>query len=174
MHLAKFVALLFIAVLAVPGCGYHVAGRGDKLPAGWKTIAVPAFKNDTSYYRIEQLFTQATIHELLARTKYRVIQDPGAADGIMHGEITRIETAPLLFNEQTTQVTTVLVTITAKISLVDRVSQETVYQNDNVVLRDEYQLSGDVKDFFQEEGPAVQRMAADFASRAVAGMLENF
>lgn len=165
---------LFAALLIAPGCGYHVVGHNSTLPSGWKTIAVPAFTNRTSYYRIEQLFTQATIRELMERTKYRVIQNPDDADGVLHGEITRIETAPVLFNGQTTQTTTVLVTIYAKISLMDRVSKKTLYQNDNVVLRDEYQLSGDVKVFFQEENPAVQRMAGAFASRVVADILENF
>jgi len=172
-----FAALLlavFSGLLGAPGCGYHVVGHNSTLPSGWKTIAVPAFTDRTSYYRIEQIFTQATIRELLERTKYRVIQNPAEADGVLHGEITRIETAPVLFNGQNTQTTTVLVTIYAKISLVDRSSQKILYHNDNVVLRDEYQLSGDVKAFFQEENPAVQRMAGAFASRVVADMLENF
>jgi hypothetical protein len=167
-------ALLWLACMNAVGCGYHVAGHSSALPSTWRTIAVPAFANKTSYYRIEQVFTEATIHELLARTKYRIIQDPDAADGVLHGEITKLETAPLLFNQQTEQVTTVLVTVHAKISLVDRVTQKTLYKNDDVVLRDEYQISSDVKQFFQEENPAVRRMAADFASRAVANLLENF
>jgi hypothetical protein len=167
-------AVLCVAWLSAVGCGYHVAGRTSALPSTWTTIAVPAFTNKTSYYRIEQIFAEATIHELLARTKYRVVQDPNAADGVLHGEITKLETAPLLFNQQTEQVTTVLVTVHAKILLVDRQTKKTLYENDDVVLRDEYQISSDVKAFFQEENPAVRRMAADFASRAVADILENF
>ena len=166
--------LLWLGCLSAIGCGYHVAGRNSAFPSTWTTIAVPAFANNTSYYRIEQIFTEATIHELLARTKYRIVQDPGAADGVLHGEITKLETAPLLFNQQTEQVTTVLVTVHAKISLVDRQTQKTLYKNDDVVLRDEYQISSDVKAFFQEENPAVRRMATNFASRAVADLLENF
>jgi hypothetical protein len=168
------VAVSWLAFMGTVGCGYHVAGHSSALPSTWTTIAVPAFTNKTSYYRIEQIFTEATIHELLARTKYRVIQDPEIADGVLHGEITKLETAPLLFNQQTDQVTTVLVTVHAKISLVDRETQKTLYKNDDVVLRDEYQISSDVKEFFQEENPAVRRMAADFASRAVANLLESF
>lgn len=174
MHWLASTLLLFLACAGPMGCGYHVAGDSSALPSTWTTIAVPAFTNKTSYYRIEQVFTEATIHELLARTKYRVIQDPDTADGVLHGEITKLETAPLLFNQQTEQVTTVLVMIHAKISLVDRVTQKTLYKNDDVILRDEYQISSDVKAFFDEENPAVRRMAADFASRAVANMLENF
>lgn len=167
-------ALMLLALAGTFGCGYHVAGSSSALPAAWTTIAVPAFTNKTSYYRIEQIFTEATIHELLARTKYRVIQDPDAADGVLRGEITRLDTAPLLFNQQTEQVTTVLVTIHAKVSLTDQKSGKILYKNDDMVIRNEYQISSDVKSFFQEETPAVRRMAADFASRVVANVLENF
>src|SRR5208282_579697 len=40
-----------IALLLCGGCGYHVAGLGSQLPSEWKTIAIPAFKNDTAQYR---------------------------------------------------------------------------------------------------------------------------
>jgi outer membrane lipopolysaccharide assembly protein LptE/RlpB len=165
---------LCAAVLFSGGCGYHVAGRGASLPAGWKTIAIPAFVNKTPRYRIEQRFTEATIREMLARTSYRVVQNEDAADGVLHGEITSIETSPVLLDEATGRVTTVLVTVHATLRLVDRVSGRPVYHNEKFVLRDEYQISTDVDKFFEEQDPAVERIARDFASRAVAGILENF
>ncbi|MHB8539416.1 MAG: LPS assembly lipoprotein LptE, partial [Candidatus Acidiferrales bacterium] len=80
---AKFVMLL--AALAcvfacASGCGYRVAGRAARLPSTWHTIAVPAFVNRTPTYRIEQRVTNAVVHELLARTKYRVVPRAAGAD----------------------------------------------------------------------------------------------
>jgi hypothetical protein len=49
-----------------------------------------------------------------------------------------------------------------------------LYQNDNYVFRQPYEISTDVTSFFQEEGPALDRMSQDFASRLVADILENF
>ena len=69
-----------------------MAGRGSALPSQWKTIAVPAFKNDTTRYRIEQRFTAAVIRQFLQRTKYRIVQDPASADAVLHGEVLSIET----------------------------------------------------------------------------------
>jgi len=80
----------------------------------------------------------------------------------------------VLFNATTGQVTTMLVTVHAKVQLVDAKSEKTLYKNDDVVFRDEYQISTDVQSFFQEQNPGMERMARDFASHLVADVVENF
>lgn len=162
------------AALACGGCGYHVAGHAANLPSEWKTIAVPAFKNDTTRYRIEQRFTQAVIREFITRTKYRVVQDESSADAILHGEVLSIDTTPVLFDAKTGEVTTMLVAVHAKVRLVDNRTQKAVYQNDDMVFRDEYQISTDVSSFFEEQDPALERMSRDLASHLVANVLEGF
>ena len=163
-----------IAALAASGCGYHVAGHAAKLPAEWKTIAVPAFTNDTTRYRIEQRFTQAVIREFITRTKYRVVQDAGSADAVLKGEVLSIETNPVLFQANTGQVTTMLVTVHTKVQLIDNGTQKPVYENADMVFRDEYQISSDVNSFFEEQDPALERMSRDLASHLVSDVLENF
>ncbi|HEY0704445.1 MAG TPA: LptE family protein [Candidatus Acidoferrales bacterium] len=165
---AAFFAIFFSA------CGYHVAGRAANLPSEWKTIAIPAFKNDTTRYRIEQRFTQAVIRQFLQRTKYRIVQDPANADAVLTGEVLAIETAPVLFDATTGQVTTSLVTIHTKVVLVDNQSQKTVYENDDMVFRDQYQISSDVQSFFEEQDPAIERMSRDFAAQLVSNVTEKF
>jgi hypothetical protein len=171
---ALFIGVGLLAATFPAGCGYHVAGRASQLPPEWKTIAVPAFKNDTRRYRIEQRFTQAVIREFITRTKYRIIQDETAADGVLHGEVLTIETTPVLFDSTTGQVTTTLVTVHTKVLLVDNHTQKPVYQNGDMVFRDEYQISSDVQSFFEEQDPALERMSRDFAARLVSNVLEKF
>jgi outer membrane lipopolysaccharide assembly protein LptE/RlpB len=166
--------LVVIATAFLAGCGYHVVGRSSVLPSQWKAIAVPAFVNRTTTYRIEQRFTQAVIREFLARTSYKIVQNADAADAVLHGEILTIETSPLLFNSTTGEVTSMLVTVHAKVELVGREDQKPVFKNDDLVFRDEYQISTDVKSFFEEENPALDRMARDFATRVVGDVLEGF
>jgi outer membrane lipopolysaccharide assembly protein LptE/RlpB len=166
--------LLAALVWGAGGCGYHVAGRAARLPSDWKVIAIPAFTNNTTRYRIEQRFTQAVIREFITRTKYRIVQDTQSADGVLHGEVVSIETNPVLFDATSGQVTTMLVTVHTKILLVDNITQKTVYQNTDMVFRDEYQISSDVKSFFEEQDPALERMSRDFASQLVSNVLENF
>jgi outer membrane lipopolysaccharide assembly protein LptE/RlpB len=166
---------LFIAIsLVCGGCGYHVAGRASRLPSDWSSIAIPAFKNDTTRYRLEQRLTEAVIHEFITRTKYRVIQNVEAADGVLHGEVLSIETSPVIFNSTTGEVELMIVTIHAKVLLVDNKTSKPVYKSDDMVFRDEYQISSDVQSFFDEQSPALGRMARDFASKLVSNVVENF
>lgn len=169
-----FSALAVLAALTFAGCGYHVAGHSSNLPQGWTTVAVPAFKNDTTRYRVEQRFTAAVIREFLTRTKYRVIQDTGSADAVLHGEVLSIDTSPVLFDATTGEVTTMLVTVHVKVALVDNKTEKPVYQNPDMVFRDEYQISTDVNTFFEEQDPALERMSRDLARDLVSNVLEGF
>ena len=163
-----------MAAMAFGGCGYHVAGHASNLPTEWNTIAIPAFKNDTTTYRIEQRFTEAVVREFITRTKYRVVQDTQSADGVLTGEILSIEADPLLFQAATGEVTAMVVTVHVKLQLVDNKTQKPVYQTADSVFRDEYQISSDVSSFFEEQNPALDRMSRDLASHLVANVMENF
>jgi outer membrane lipopolysaccharide assembly protein LptE/RlpB len=170
----SFLLVILAVALLVQGCGYHVAGKSSDLPSEWTTVAIPAFKNDTTRYRIEQRFTEATIREFITRTKYHVVQDTASADAVFHGEVLSIDTTPVLFNATTGEVTTMLVTVHTKVSLVDNHTQKPVYQDNDMVFRDEYQISTDVNSFFEEQDPALERMSRDLASHIVANVLEGF
>jgi outer membrane lipopolysaccharide assembly protein LptE/RlpB len=165
---------MMVAPLAAAGCGYHVAGHSSQLPSEWKDIAVPAFKNDTTRYRIEQRFTEAVIREFVTRTKYRVVQDAKSADGVLQGEVLSIETDPVVFQATTGEVTMMVVTVHTKVELIDNKTEKPVYKNDDMVFRDQYQISTDVNSFFEEQDPALERMSRDMASHLVSDVLENF
>ena len=173
-----FAALLPAFVLLAAGllvsCGYRVAGRGNALPPEWKVIAIPALKNRTSAYRVEQRFTQALVREMISRTKYRVVPDEKDADAVLEGEVSSLQTTPVLFDPVTTRATLMLVTVTLHVRLLDRASGKPVYQNSNFVFRGQYEISTDIPSFFQEEGPALDRMARDFARSLVSAVLEKF
>jgi outer membrane lipopolysaccharide assembly protein LptE/RlpB len=170
-HLA---ALVLCCSAAIAGCGYHVAGLSSHLPADWQTIAIPAFKNDTTRYRVEQRMTEAVIREFLARTKYRIVQDPAHADAVLRGEVLSADATPMLFNATTGEVTTMLVTVHTKVALIDNGTQKPVYKMDDMVFRQEYQISTDVQSFFQESDPALDRMSRDLAAKLVSNVLEGF
>jgi hypothetical protein len=42
------------------------------------------------------------------------------------------------------------------------------------VFREKYEISTDVKSFFEEQDPALDRLAKDFAARLVAAVTENY
>ena len=70
-------ALLVGFVLVASGCGYHTAGHARNFRESVKTIAVPAFKNETLTYRIEQMLTASVVREFTTRTRYHIVSDPG-------------------------------------------------------------------------------------------------
>ena len=168
------------AAVWVGGCGYHVAGRSDSLPKSIHTIAVPALENKTTSYRIEQRLTTATVHEFLAKTSYRVVSNPADGDAVLRGKVLGLEAVPLLFDTKTGRATTMLVTLKCEVSFEERETGKILYHTDNFIFRNQYEISTDPNDpnstktFFEEQDPALDRMARDFAARLVAAIVENY
>jgi len=163
-----------LLALALGGCGYHVAGRSQALPQTIHVIAVPALENKTTSYRIEQKLTSATVHEFLAKTPYKVVSDPEAGDAVLRGKVVSLEAVPLLFDTKTGRATTMLVTMRCEVTLTQTATQKVLYHADDFLFRSEYEISTDVATFFEEQDPALDRLAQDFATRLVAAVTENY
>src|SRR2546428_11534398 len=170
----RIAIVLMSAAMWSTGCGYHVAGRSDALPKSIHVIAVPAMENKTTSYRIEQRLTTATVHEFLAKTPYRVVPDPANGDAVLRGKELNLEAVPVLFDTKTGRATTMLITVKCEVTLEERESGKILYHTDNFLFRNEYELSTDVKSFFEEQDPALDRLAQDFAARLVAAVTENY
>jgi lipopolysaccharide assembly LptE-like protein len=174
MKRSRMIGVPLVAAALAGGCGYRVAGRSDSLPKSIHVIAVPALENRTTSYRIEQKLTAATVHEFLARTQYRVTSNPAQGDAVLRGTVISVEAVPLLFDTTTGSATTMLVTVKCAISLTETATQKVMYQTDNFLFRNEYEISTNVKSFFEEQDPALDRVAQDFAARLVAAVTENY
>jgi len=176
----RIAIVLMSAAMWSAGCGYHVAGRSDALPKSIHVIAVPALENKTTSYRIEQRLTTATVHEFLAKTSYRVVSDPANGDAVLRGKVLSLEAVPLLFDTATGRATAMLVTLKCEITFEERETGKILYHADNFIFRNQYEISTDpgnadsVKNFFEEQDPALERMARDFAERLVAAVVENY
>ncbi len=166
-------ALLFAAACAT-GCGYHVAGRGDRLPPDVKTIAVPTFTNQTKRFRIEQQFTAAVVREFIEATHYRVVAEPENADAVVQGTVKNIATGVIAFNQNTGAATALQVVVTANVRMVDQHTHKVLFSNPRYIFREEYQISQNNSQLFEEEGPALERLSRDFAHTLVTDILENF
>ena len=174
------VGMLVALVLALASCGYHVAGKSDSLPKNIHTIAVPALENKTTSYRIEQRLTTATVHEFLAKTSYRIVPNPANGDAVLRGKVLSLEAVPLLFDTATGRATAMLVTLKCEITFEERETGKVLYHTDNFIFRNQYEISTDpgnadsINNFFEEQDPALDRMARDFAERLVAAIVENY
>jgi len=172
-------AALFISLAAMlqSGCGYHVAGHSNALPKSVHVIAVMALENKTSSYRIEQKLTSATVHEFLARTPYKIVSNAADGDAVLRGKVVSIEAVPLLFDTQSGSATTMLVTVKCEFSLTESANDKVLYHSENFVFRNEYEIStnpANIASFFEEQDPALDRLAQDFAKKLVAAVIENY
>ena len=171
---ARISACLCLVLLLLSGCDYHTVTSAAHLPRGVRTLAIPAFKNNTQSYHTAAYFTQAIIREFTERTSYRVIagQDAGA-DVTLHGTITSFKITPLTYDDVTGQTSSYLVTIQAELSLTDRQGR-TIWHNSHYLFRQQYEQTQDLASFIQEDTAATRRLARDFARAAVADILESF
>lgn len=170
MRVCRF---LWLALL-LAGCGYHTTGHAVQLPENVKTIAVPAFVNESSTYRIEQFLTSSVVREFTTRTHYRILNSPGDdADATLRGTVLSTSASPLTYNSTTGQAASVLVVVSLKVSLTDR-NGRVLYQNPSYLFREQYEVSQDLASFFEEDSPAFRRLSQDFARTLVSNILEGF
>lgn len=167
-------AMLLPVLLLTAACGYHVAGKAVALPPDLHTVAVPMFANQSTTFRMEQLVTGAVVHELTSRTGYRVISKADeSADATLEGIVLGSEIAPVTYDSKTGRASSALVTVTARVKLVDRTGK-ILFENPNYTFRDQYEVSADLRSFFEEDSAAMQRISRDLARTLVSNILEAF
>jgi outer membrane lipopolysaccharide assembly protein LptE/RlpB len=164
--------LFIFATLFLAGCGYHTVGSAAHLPPNVRTLAVPAFTTRAQAFHTEFAFTQAVVRELNTRTKYQILNSEGTADATLTGTILSQTASPLTYDSSSGQTSSYLVTITARVVLTAR-DGHILYQNDALAYREQYQSTQDLSGFIQEDGPAVRRLARDFAQTLVSNILES-
>jgi outer membrane lipopolysaccharide assembly protein LptE/RlpB len=176
----RLLCALMLIVLMISGCGYHIAGHSSTLPKSIHIIAIPALENKTTSYRLEQKLTAATVHEFLVKTSYRVVSNPEDGDAVLRGKVLSLEAVPLLFDTATGRATTMLVTVKCEVTFTESATQKVLYHTDNLVFRNQYEISADttdpaaLKSFYEEQDPALDRLAQDFAAHLVAAVIENY
>ena len=161
-------------LLFLTACGYHVAGTASRIPPDVKTIAVPAFKNQSSTFRIEQQLTSAVTREFLERTHYRVLPNPTDADAVLKGTVTSVIARAITFDINTGRATSLQIQVTADVKLEDLHSHKLLFSNSKYVFREEYQVSESPSALFQEDKPALDRLSRDLARTLVTDIIENF
>jgi Lipopolysaccharide-assembly len=179
--LSGAVALCLLSLTLASSCGYHRPGAATSLPPDIKILAVPSFQNQTHTYHLETGLTAAVIREFNTRTHYRIVQSaaqpaaPAAsqADATLLGTVVSAQVAPVAYDSTTGRASTGLVTIIVKVTLTAR-DGRVLYSNPNYVFRDQYQISNELASFFEEQGPALDRLQRDFSRTLVSNILEAF
>ena len=172
----RFAAVALAAALlaASAGCGYRIAGRADTLPDNVRTVAVPAFDNATTEYKIEQFLTQAVVREFLTRTRYRVVDRPEDADATLRGAVVGFVAFPQNFDPVSNRATTIATITRLQVTLWDQRTGAAIYQNPNLEHRERYEVSADPEVYFEERQAAIARASETMARAVVSSILEGF
>jgi hypothetical protein len=163
---------LSLALLVVSGFAecYKPVTK-NQLPDRIKTVAVPAFQNNALRYKIESRFTQAVINELIHRGRgLRVQTDREGADAVIEGIIKSYQFTGVLLDDKG-RARIFEVTVTAAVTVRDQIQNKVLYDNQNFVFRGEYEFANDPRNFFNEEDPAVMRIARNFAESIVSTLI---
>jgi hypothetical protein len=167
-----FAAAIGFASLA--SCGYHVGGKADLMPKSVQTIAIPAFSTLSTRYRLTDTLPQEIGREFTERTRFRIVQNPGLADAVLNGSINTVVIAPNIFDPGSGKATMIQATIVLTVNLVERSTGRVLYSRPNWAIHENYQVAVDPHQFFDESGPAFERLGQDAARDIVSSIVENF
>lgn len=175
-----------IVLTALASCGYHVGGTADVVPKSIRTIAIPAFRTNTTRYRLVDTFPQTIGREFAARTRFRVENDPAAADAVLNGTILSVIIYPSTTNPVSGIPTSITVRVMLSVTLIERTTGRVLYTRSNWPLTGTYAVASDATNaagavvasathqFFDESGPAFDRLTRDMAGQLVSAVVENF
>lgn len=164
-----------IALLAISfgGCGYHVAGTTNALSKNITTIAVPAFGNVSTQYKVSDLLAGAMTRELISRTRYRVTSKPDGADAVLSGAVVNFVSYPTIVDNNSQRNTAVQVILTVSVTLRDKAGV-VLFSRPNFEIHERYEISIDPRNYFDESEPAMLRLSQDVARSVVSAVLEKF
>jgi hypothetical protein len=175
MHYSRTTLVQCLCLLTVlAGCGYHTAGHVNLVPKSVKTIAVPAFANNTTRYKLANQLAGAVTREFIARTRYKIVADPNAADAVLEGVLINYASYPTVFDQQTGRASGVQANVTLSLTLRDRATGAVILQRPSMDVREHYEISTNPLAFMDESDTALERVSRDVARGVVSAILSSF
>ena len=169
--------LLLAGSIALCACGYRVRSSVAALPSGAQSIGIPTFRNSTTQYKIEQLISRAVLKEFTERTRASVNSSGSGVDLVLRGEIRDIKSIPVTFGTQNERSQTtgsaLMVTVQLSVQLVRLNDSKIIWKNDNLIFSERHIINSEVREFFSEENPALERLARSFASSLASAILNR-
>jgi hypothetical protein len=167
-------AVLLLGPALLVSCGYHVGGRADLVPKSIQTIAIPAFVSASLRYRLLDVLPEQIGREFIAKTRFRVVTDPSEADAVLNGNINAAQVFPAIFDPTSGKPTSVQVLVVVSVTLSERATHRVLFARNNMAFRQNYTIAVDPHQFFDESGPAFDRVSRDIAHDVVSAVVEAF
>mgnify|MGYP001586375907 FL=1 len=169
------IIILAILLMAMSSCGYRLSGKGSLVPEGAKTIAVPAFINNTNEPYVDLEVTKAVVDEFIADGRLRIV-DVEAADLALRGTVVKYEVAALSFTANAF-VQQYKVRIVVNATLEDLRAKKTLWRENNIeaVFISDYPVTiGDIRVTKIAKESALKKAGQDIAWTLRSRVLEGF
>ena len=164
---------LFLALLC-SSCGYNVAGHGQTLPKTLHTVAIPAFGNITTRYKLTDRLPEAISREFITRTRYRVVPDPYQADAVLTGSVNNYTSFPVVLDPTTNRAAAVEVHVILQVKLTERATGKVLFDRPRLEISERYEISLDPTQYFEESDNALDRASKVVAQQVVSAVLNAF
>ncbi|RLB43871.1 MAG: hypothetical protein DRH12_01640 [Deltaproteobacteria bacterium] len=170
------IGLLYFAgfVLALLGCGYRAELSGTSLRGHLNTLAIPTVESPATVAGIEADFTNIIRQEFLSHSTIPIVPRKEAS-ALLVGKIKRIDTSPLSYNIQKTEVsgetvayeTTNLRRIRVRMSvkMINRRTGEVLWEAEDLEEKSSYAVSDDPLENQYRERMALMEIAGLLAKR---------
>lgn len=175
MKFVRFLSLLATLFVAAGFTECYKPVTNSGLPKNIRKIAVPAFQTEARglRYRVGSRFTEAVSREIIRRGNGLTVQGSiDGADAVVEGTIRDFSFSGVLLDREG-RARVYEITIIAAVTIRDLKEDKILYDNQNFIFRDSFEFSADPRSFFNEEDPAVERIARAFSESVVSAIVNG-
>ena len=173
MKFVRLAAVLATFLLAAGFTECYKPVTNSGLPKNIRKVAVPAFQTEARglRYRVGSRFTEAVSREIIRRGNgLRVQGSIEGADAVVEGTIRDFSFSGVLLDSEG-RARVYEITIIAAVTVRDLKENKILYDNQNFIFRDSFEFSSDPRSFFNEDDPAVERIARVFSESVVSAIV---
>lgn len=145
------------------------------LPNNIRKVAVPAFQTEARgmRYRVASRFTEGVSREIIRRGNGLKVQGSvQGADAVVEGTIRDFSFSGVLLDQEG-RARVYEITVIAAVTVRDLKENKILYDNQNFIFRDSFEFSEDPRSFFNEDDPAVERIARAFSEAVVSAIVNG-
>jgi len=175
MTIFRIIILLALVSISAGFTDCYKPVTKSGLPTDIKTVSIPAFQFEgrALRYRVETRFTDAVTREVIRRGNGLKVQSSRTgADAVLEGTVRDFGISGVLLDSEG-RARVYEVTIVTAVTIRDLKTGKILYDNQNFIFRDSFEFSSDPRSFFNEEDPAVDRIARAFAEATVSAFVNG-
>lgn len=166
------VTCLCLCVWLAGGCGYHLPGRGDTIPADVEKIFVEVLVNRTAEPFIENRLTSEVRDQFARRPGFEVVSERSKSEAVISGTIIRYRANAAAYDEND-DIKEYRVTMTTEFRF-ERTDGSEVFWQGNVSWDEEFMAHDDRAQQDNNETEAQDELTFRLATELFNRIVDNF